>query len=79
MVNGRPVCDDGFTLVNAGVACRELGYVGALSFTPDSRYGLTSPEFAMDDVRCGGTEARLLDCQHKKVSWTSKDKQSVII
>ena len=71
MINGRPVCDDGFTMMNAHVACWELGYRGALSFTIKSRYGRTSSEFAMDDVRCYGTEARLLDCQHSKVHKTS--------
>ena len=71
MVNGRPVCGDGFTQVNAEVACNQLGYWGALAFSTDSRYGLTSPEFDMDDVRCDGKEARLLDCQYSKVSWTS--------
>ena len=25
MVDGQPVCDDGFTLVNADVACKECG------------------------------------------------------
>ena len=67
MVNGRPVCDDGFTLDNADVACRELGFIGALNFTMESYYGRTSSDFAMDDVKCDGTEARLLDCPHKTV------------
>ena len=67
MVNGRPVCDDDFTLINAHVACRQLGFIGAVSFTKESRYGRTSPDFAMDQVRCDGTEERLLDCTHSKV------------
>ena len=67
MVNGQPVCDDAFTLVNADVACRQLGYFGAISNTKRSYYGRTSPDFAMDDVNCNGTEARLLDCPHSKV------------
>ena len=67
MVNGGPVCDDEFTLTNADVACRELGYIGAVSFTMHSKYGPTLPIFAMDDVRCKGTEERLLDCQYSKV------------
>ena len=75
MVNGEPVCNDGFTLVNAGVACRELGYLGALWYTKDnalaSRYGLTSPDFAMDNVNCDGSEEKLLDCTHSTVYWTS--------
>ena len=64
MVNGQPVCDDEFTLVNADVACKELGYTGALNYTMESHYGPTSSHFAMDDVHCDGTEARLLDCPH---------------
>ena len=67
MVNGQPVCDDDFTLVNAHVACRQLGFTGAMSFTKESRYGRISPDFAMDQVRCDGTEERLLDCSHSKV------------
>ena len=67
MVNGQPVCDDEFTLVNADVACKELGYTGALNFTRESYYGRTSSHFAMDDVHCDGREARLLDCPHSKV------------
>ena len=67
MVDGQPVCDDGFTLINADVACKELGYFGAVSFTQKSRYGWTSPDFIMDNVECNGTESRLLDCQHTKV------------
>ena len=70
MVNGQPVCDDDFTLVNADVACKQLGFIGAVSFTKESRYGRTSPEFAMDQVRCDGTEERLLDCSHSKVHIT---------
>jgi len=66
MINGRPVCDDGFTLTNAHVACRQLGYRGAVSFTKESRYGNTGSNFAMDDIRCNGRESRLLDCQHKE-------------
>ena len=67
MIYGRPVCDDGFTLTAGHVACWELGYRGALNVTYGSAYGLTSSDFAMDDVLCYGTEARLLDCFHLKV------------
>merc|ERR1711874_177468 len=66
LVNDGPVCDDGFTLTNADVACRELGYIGAVNFTVHSKYGATLPIFAMDDVKCNGTEERLLDCQYNK-------------
>merc|ERR1711953_740399 len=61
LVNGQPVCDDGWSLVDAHVACKEMGYFGALFATSRSEYGRTSPEFAMDNVECDGTETRLLD------------------
>ena len=67
MVNGRPVCDDDWGLVDADVACKQLGYSGAETFTKESRYGPTSSVFAMDQVNCDGTEERLQDCPHSTV------------
>ena len=70
MVYGQPVCDDGFNIDIAHVACKELGYFGAVSYIGDgvrSPYGSPSPDFAMDNVQCEGTEERLLDCTHSKV------------
>ena len=71
MVYGLPVCDDRFTLVDADVACWDLGYNGAVSFTTNSGYENTSPVFAMDDTECVGTEERLLDCPHSNVNINS--------
>ena len=62
----KPVCDDNWTLINADVACKQLGWAGALTMTKESRFGATSPDFAMDQVRCDGTEERLVDCRHTK-------------
>jgi len=64
LIEDRPVCDDDWTLVNAHVACKQLGFIGALAFTKESRFGSSSRDFIMDSVRCDGTEERLIDCQH---------------
>lgn len=66
------ICDDGFSLVNAHVACRELGYAsGALKVHSTSYYATIDPRFhgnssgtfyIMDDVICGGDERHLKDC-----------------
>ncbi|MFT6820548.1 MAG: hypothetical protein ACJATT_004376 [Myxococcota bacterium] len=55
------VCDDLFDDVDAGVACRQLGFDGGTAMsnlnTPDG-----SGNIAMDDLLCLGDEARLEDC-----------------
>ena len=57
------VCDDKFGPVDAGVACRQLGYPGAERITnnfPDGGLNMV-----MDDVACEGSEARLVECTYE--------------
>ena len=44
---------------------RELGYDGANQHTKKSFFGQVSDDFAMDEVRCTGNEASILDCPHQ--------------
>ena len=46
------------------MACRQLGYPGAVRFTRESEFGSVSSDFALDEVRCIGTESNLEDCEH---------------
>lgn len=57
----RPVCDDGFGMEEAQVACRQLGHQGATGYSTVTG---NTDEFWLDDVVCTGTELRLDDCQH---------------
>ncbi len=57
----RPVCDDGFGIEEAQVACRQLGYQGATGYSTVTG---NTDEFWLDDVVCNGNELRLDDCQH---------------
>lgn len=57
----RPVCDDGFDMQAANVACRQLGYSSATSYM---RVEGSSSTFWLDDLMCDGTELRLADCRH---------------
>ena len=57
------VCDDSFGVVDAQVACLQLGFV------PDGARVLTgfsvpdgTGQIWLDDLACRGSEARLLDC-----------------
>lgn len=60
------VCDDRFDNVDAGVACRELGFSDG-TFEPISRTTIPrgTGAIALDDVECTGTEERLFDCPHR--------------
>lgn len=58
----RPICDDGFDMLDADVACRHLGYSGADSFT--TSVSGTSDTFWLDDLACTGTEERVDECPH---------------
>ena len=68
MIGGKPVCDDDWTLTNSDVACKQLGFIGAVSMTKESRFGSVVVDFVMDQVECDGTEERLSDCSHSKVA-----------
>ncbi|XP_072013340.1 scavenger receptor cysteine-rich domain-containing protein DMBT1-like [Amphiura filiformis] len=55
------VCDDDFSLVDGGVACRQLGFSGAESIEDPTNYAITNP-ILMDNVGCTGNEVSLADC-----------------
>ena len=65
LVGNRPVCDDDWNLINANVVCKQLGFIGALEYTKESRFGMSGSNYIMDQVVCDGTEERLIDCEHE--------------
>lgn len=56
------VCDDDFDMSAAHVVCRELGYLGAVSWSPSAKYGKGEGRIWLDNVHCTGREASLADC-----------------
>jgi len=65
LVGNRPVCDDLWSLEDATVACRQLGFPGAIRATIESAFGeMHSINYTMDRVRCYGNETDLADCYH---------------
>ena len=68
-INGKwgTVCDDGWGINDAHVACRELGYSYALSYQCCSSYGGGNGQIWLDDVGCSGGEKFLLNCSHNGI------------
>ncbi|XP_033104328.1 scavenger receptor cysteine-rich domain superfamily protein-like [Anneissia japonica] len=56
------VCDDGWTMTNAEIVCRQLGYIGAEHFYTSP--GHNESIIFMDGVECSGYESNLADCYH---------------
>ena len=62
LLNQKPICDDGWDIEAAHVACRQLGFGRAFQATQSNQ--ANSDEFSLDDVKCRGNESSLLDCSH---------------
>ena len=62
LLNKLPICDDGWNIEAAHVACRQLGFGRALQATQTNQ--ASSDEFSLDDVKCRGNESLLTDCSH---------------
>ncbi|XP_019629907.1 PREDICTED: scavenger receptor class A member 5-like [Branchiostoma belcheri] len=58
------VCHSGWSLEDAHVACRQLGYPEAVRETYSAHFGQGTGRIWLDTLGCTGTEERLTDCKH---------------
>ena len=58
------VCDDDWDINDAVVVCQQLGYRGAITAHQSAYFGQGSGQILLDDLRCSGREATLLECTH---------------
>ncbi|XP_078142976.1 scavenger receptor cysteine-rich domain-containing group B protein [Centroberyx gerrardi] len=61
------VCDDAWNLPDAQVVCRQLGCGEATAAREESFFGPGAGKILMDNLKCTGAEASLLECSH--ISW----------
>ncbi|XP_025112202.1 deleted in malignant brain tumors 1 protein-like isoform X2 [Pomacea canaliculata] len=60
------ICDDGWNLNAATVACRQLGYQShQIIFRTQAFYGAGTGRIWLDDIHCTGSETSILQCQHR--------------
>ena len=59
------VCDDGWSLNDATVVCRQLGFPGAISVFCCAEFGRGTGPIWLDDVSCTGNETSLSSCSHR--------------
>uniref|UniRef100_A0A8C3K811 Lysyl oxidase homolog n=2 Tax=Calidris pygmaea TaxID=425635 RepID=A0A8C3K811_9CHAR len=65
------ICDDDFTLANAQVLCRHLGFVAATGWAHSAKYGKGVGRIWLDNVNCAGGEKSIADCKHR--GWGNSD------
>ena len=58
------VCDDWWSMNDAAVVCRELGFPGATSYSCCAVFGQGTGPIWLDNLRCTGREISLSSCSH---------------
>ncbi|XP_056151205.1 lysyl oxidase homolog 3B isoform X2 [Lampris incognitus] len=65
------ICDDDFSLTNANVLCRQLGFVSATGWTHSAKYGKGQGKIWLDNVLCNGGEKSIELCKSR--GWGNSD------
>ena len=61
------VCDDGWDINDANVACHQLGFGSALEANCCAAFGGGSGSIWLDDLACSGSESSLSSCSHSGI------------
>ena len=61
------VCGDGWSLLEAGVICRQLGLGYATDAVESNFFGGQKIQMVISGIECHGNEWNLAECLHDKV------------
>ena len=64
------VCDDGWSYIDAGVVCRQLGFGSSGIPYFNAYFGQGSGPIWLDSLSCIGNESMLISCSHLGVNVT---------
>ena len=62
------VCHNSWDINDANVVCQQLGYIRADGAHHSAHFGRGSGQILLDNLRCTGREASLLECSHRGVN-----------
>ncbi|KAM6913219.1 lysyl oxidase homolog 3B isoform 2-T2 [Xenentodon cancila] len=65
------ICDDDFSIANANVLCRQLGFVSATGWTHSAKYSKGQGKIWLDNVLCQGGEKSIELCKSR--GWGNSD------
>ncbi|XP_039992540.1 lysyl oxidase homolog 3B isoform X1 [Xiphias gladius] len=65
------ICDDDFSIANANVLCRQMGFVSATGWTHSAKYGKGQGKIWLDNVLCNGGEKSIEFCKSR--GWGNSD------
>ncbi|KAJ8271818.1 hypothetical protein COCON_G00106770 [Conger conger] len=65
------ICDDDFSLENANVLCRHLGFISATGWTHSAKYGKGTGKIWLDNMQCSGSEKSVELCKSR--GWGNSD------
>ena len=71
------ICGDGWSLANAHVVCRQLGFDAALRTSTGEEFGGTPSLMWMTYVTCNGNETEIQNCTHAGFSNTTQCSHAV--
>lgn len=58
------ICDNGWSLTETNVICKQLGYPGAIGYETGGHFGSGSGPVFLDQVKCDGSEHFITECDH---------------